>query len=129
MATPFVCFTTTSKQQQTLVTNIMRDTLSQNPREALNHQQCVRVKGNNRSKKKSKKNNKVEEFDMAISGAISEGCRSFQGSAVRVKGNKPKETVRVCGRCVGTPVLSHIYFFLFHMRLQEREFFSLSLPS
>ena len=33
-ATPLVCFTTTSKQQQTLVTNIMRDTLSQNPREA-----------------------------------------------------------------------------------------------
>ena len=33
-ATPLVYFTTTSKQQQTLVTNIMRDTLSQNPREA-----------------------------------------------------------------------------------------------
>ena len=35
MATPLVCFTTTSKQLQTLVTNLfMRDTLSQNPREA-----------------------------------------------------------------------------------------------
>ena len=54
--------------------------------------------------------------------AISKGRRSFQGPAVRVKGNKLKETVRMCGRCVETPVISHIYFFLFHVRLQERFF-------
>ena len=110
LARPLVCFKTTTKRQQTLVTNSLKSS-------------AVRVKGWQAKEKKSWSKNWNDKRKIAKLKAV-DPAKDKQWEYLRqAKGNCPD----TCGQGAGTPVIKHICFFLFYVRLQER-FFSSSLP-